>query len=404
MHNKRILLVVSGSIAAYKACSLARALTRAQNTVDIVMSEAATQFVSPRTFEALTQRHVCVSQFDDCKFTSPHIALTQDVDAICVYPASANTIAKMAHGIADNLVSSTLVAAEPSKTILFPAMNPRMYAQASMQSNIETLKSRGVLVVGPISDTVADGERGIGHVFPEKQALDIIEAFCAFEKRLDLSDKTVLLTAGATREPLDPVRFVSNNSSGKMALALVNALLAAKATPVVVAGYVDVEFPDTVAVIPALSAQEMLQACEREADAADAFIGVAAVSDQRPESVATEKLKKGKTLPKTLAFLENPDIFKTLTSHFKHLVSVAFAAETEDVIKAGREKMDKKGADFLVACDLSEKTDSGFGGDRIRATLLSKDFAETDALQTFEKTELAQAVVSALSEKLGGAR
>lgn len=378
--NPCVLIGVTGCIAAYKSCSLVRELQRAGVRCKVVMTEHAAEFVGPTTFRALTHEPVAVGLFDDPSDPIHHISLAQECDVLVIAPCTANVAAKIAHGIADDLLTTTALATR-APLVLAPAMNVGMYEAAVTQENFEVLSRRGVRFVDAASGYQACGDVGRGRMAePEVIAayvLDVLdEVFSAVETlpARDLAGKRVMITAGPTVEPIDAVRYISNHSSGKMGYALAEAAAARGAQVTLISGPVSLSVPEGVEVARVKTAREMLAAA-RDAFA-DADLGVfsAAVADFRPANPSDRKLKKGSDddALASIQLIENPDILKTL-GHAKSAgqVVVGFAAETDDVISNAQAKLVKKNADMIVANQVGDGR--AFGTDDNTASLVKVD-------------------------------
>jgi phosphopantothenoylcysteine decarboxylase / phosphopantothenate---cysteine ligase len=388
-----VLLGVSGGIAAYKAALVARLLTAACAEVTVVMTEAATRFVGPDTFAALTGRPAHTSMW-----ARPgevlHVRLAREADVVVVAPATANVLAKLAHGHADDLLSATMLEAT-SPLVIAPAMHSGMWEHPATQANVEILRDRGVISVGPATGPLAHGDEGIGRLAEPE---DVVAAVRAALAPQDLTGRTVLLTSGPTHEPIDPVRFVGNRSTGKMGAALAAEARARGAAVTVVLGP-GASVPVGVAIVPVETAEEMRDAVLARFDDADAVVMAAAVADFRPKAIAEEKLKKDAGVPELL--LEpTPDILGELGERRTGQVLVGFAAETEDLERAGRRKLEAKRLD-LVVVNLVGRADTGFGADTNEAMLLAAT-GDDVALRTWGKRELAAAVIDRVAALLEG--
>ncbi len=418
----KVLLAVTGCIAAYKSCELVRILQKNGHEVRVIMTEAATKFVSTTTFAALTNHPVLVHEFaehDDChgELLIPHVELAREADLIVVAPATANTLSKLAHGLADNLVSATLLAAQ-SPILVAPAMNTRMYTNPATQNSLSLLLSRGIHVVEPKTGTLACGDEGVGklaelediHAEIEKIAAklnvasthitrDELKSMAFGQNNLyheaanTLIGKRVLITAGPTHEYLDPVRYIGNPSTGKMGIALAAAFLAQGATVDLVLGPTAESVPSNsqLDVTHVTSATEMLNVCKTLSPRANIVVCAAAVSDYRPATTSGTKLKKGIDKLDRIDLAENPDILKSLCDERKPgQLIVGFAAETNDVIQNAQLKLAKKGCDLVVANDVS-KQESTFGSDTNHVYLVSKQ--GITSLELMTKAVLAQKLV-----------
>lgn len=344
-----ILLGVTGCIAAYKSCEILRLLQKRGQDVKVVMTEHATEFVGSATFRALTNKEVAVGLFDAPSDPIHHISLAKEADVFLIAPATANVIAKIAQGVADDLLTTTALATT-APLVIAPAMNREMWADEATRENIDILKARGVVVVEPESGYLACGDTGDGRLANNGAIADA--AIEALERKTDLSGKKVLITAGPTREPIDPVRYITNGSSGISGYAMAAEARDRGAQVTLVSGPVSLLPPEGVDVIHVQTAREMLDACEAPFQDADIAVFVAAVSDWRPASVQPEKIKHdGGDLE--LKLVPNPDIAATLAKHKGDTKVVVYAAETQDVIENARKKLASKNADLVVANDVS---------------------------------------------------
>jgi phosphopantothenoylcysteine decarboxylase/phosphopantothenate--cysteine ligase len=399
MGKYRVGLGVSGGIAAYKAVEVMRLLQKSGCEVSVAMTRHATEFVQPLTFRALTDRHVVVDDYDpENPDPIAHINFSQNIDLLLIVPATANIIAKFANGVADDFLSSTYLATT-APVMIAPAMNTTMWEQPATQRNVDRLKRDGVHFVEPVAGELACKTVGTGKLEDVenivRQAIDLLNANprAAIEKK-DLAGERILLTVGGTREPIDPVRFISNHSSGKMGFAVAEAAAARGARVTVVAGVTSVDPPAGVTVIRAVSAQEMYEAVMRELPSASVFVGAAAVADYAPALPAGTKIKKDGRDAMTLDLKKTPDILSRV-SQDRHdgLLVVGFAAETNDVVEYARSKMEKKGLDLVVANDIT-KQGAGFNADTNIATIISRD-GEIE-LPLMPKRELADRILDAV--------
>ncbi|MGI9387186.1 MAG: bifunctional phosphopantothenoylcysteine decarboxylase/phosphopantothenate--cysteine ligase CoaBC [Methyloligellaceae bacterium] len=377
MHGKNILLIIGGGIAAYKCLDLVRRLKERGASVRAILTDAATQFITPLSVSALTEEK-CFTDLFDLKDEAEigHIQLSRDADLLVVAPATADLLARMAQGLAGDLATSVLLATD-TPVLAAPAMNVRMWEHPATHRNILTLQQDGIQFVGPNEGDMACGEYGFGRMAEPEEILDAIEAtFSAAEEKL-LSGRNVLLTSGPTQEPIDPVRYLSNHSSGKQGIALAAAAARLGATTTIISGPTNLPDPPGVTVIPVQTADEMLKTA-RNALPADILICAAAVSDWRVREQAPQKLKRqssGKTV-RRLELVENPDILKTLSKMKggRPKLVIGFAAETENVEENALKKRKAKGCDWIVANDVSDRSGvSGgvMGGDRNRILLVS---------------------------------
>jgi len=346
LKGKRILLGITGGIAAYKAAALVRLLVRAGADVRVAMTEAATRFVTPVTFQALSNQPVWSDLWDQrVPDAMGHIELSRDRELIVVAPASADFMAKVAHGLADDLLA-TLCVARRCPLMLAPAMNVEMWQNAATQRNLAALRDDGVLIEGPAAGDQACGETGYGRMLEPAQIAAEIEAFFAPKR---LAGKRVLVTAGPTEEPIDPVRVLTNASSGKMGYAVARAAQEAGAEVTLVSGPVSLATPAGVARIDVRTAQEMFEAVKTRAPSSDVFISVAAVADYKVRNPSTQKIKKANGRAVTLELAENPDILAYVAGMKNGPFCVGFAAESEKLAEHAKEKRAKKNLPLLAA-------------------------------------------------------
>ena len=368
--NRTIVLGVTGSIAAYKIASLASMLVKQHASVHVIMTQNATNFINPITFETLTGHKCLVDTFDrNFEFQVEHVSLAKQADLILVAPASANVIGKMAHGIADDMLTTTLLACK-APILVSPAMNTNMYENPIVQDNLRILEKYGMKVIDPASGYLACGDTGAGKM-PEPETLFAhIEAELAHEK--DLTGKRVLVTAGATQEALDPVRYLTNHSTGKMGYALAKAAMLRGAQVTLVSGQTSLEPPLFVDVVPVVSAQDMYEAVESRFDETDILVMAAAVADYRPKEYIDQKIKK-KAGDNVLELARTTDIIGTLSGR-KHpgQFLCGFSMETEHMLENSRAKLQKKNLDMIVANNLRTEG-AGFGTETNVVTLIRED-------------------------------
>ena len=382
--GRRVLLGVSGGIAAYKAALVARLLHGAGAGVATVLTEAATRFVGPDTFSVLTGEPAHISLWERPGEVL-HVRLAREADVAVVVPATANTIAKLALGLADDLLSSTMLEIT-CPVVIAPAMHSGMWEHAATRANIEVLRSRGAVVVGPVTGPLAHGDEGIGRLADPD---DVVAAVRNALARHDLAGRRVLITSGPTHEPIDPVRYVGNRSTGKMGAALAAEAVARGAIVTVVLGPGAI-VPSGAEVVPVETAEEMRDAVLTRFDGVDAVVMAAAVADFRPKSVSEQKLKKDAGVPEVM--LEpTPDILAELGERRKDQVLVGFAAETDDLERAGRGKLVSKHLDLVVVNRVG-RGGTGFGADASEAMLLPPA-GDPEPLRTWTKRELATAVL-----------
>ena len=383
LKGKHIVLGVTGSIAAYKIASLASMLVKRQADVTVIMTPNATNFINPITFESLTGNKCLVDTFDrNFEFQVEHVSLAKQTDVVLVAPASANVIAKAAHGIADDMLTTTLLACTCPK-IIAPAMNTRMYQNPVVQDNMRTLERYGMEVMTPASGYLACGDTGEGKM-PEPEAL--LEAIIRALTPKDLTGKRILVTAGPTREKLDPVRYISNHSTGKMGYAIASAAVRRGAKVTLVSGKTDLSYPAGVKAVPVESAADMAAAVKGAADEQDVIIMAAAVADYRPAEVAEEKMKK-KDGELSIALERTEDILAWLGAHRRPgLYLCGFSMETEHLLENSKQKLIKKNIDMIVANNLKQEG-AGFGTDTNVVTLITRE--ETQELPLLSKEEVA---------------
>ncbi len=387
--NRTVVLCVGGGIAAYKACDVARLVVKGRGTVRVAMTESATRFVQPLTFQALSGAPVLVDLLDpSAEMAYGHLALARMADLVVVAPATANLLARIRAGMANDAVTTTVLAAT-CPVLLAPAMNTRMWRNAATQENVAALRARGLHVVGPAAGELADGDVGEGRLAePEEIAL----AASRLLGNLDLVGRKVVVTAGPTREPIDPVRFISNPSSGKMGYALASVAARRGADVTLVSGPTLLPDPAGVHVVRVETAEQMARAVEQATPGVDLFVGAAAVSDYRPAAASPQKIKKGAG-DETLVLSRTPDILAGMGERFAGKkdapVLVGFAAETEEVIARAREKLKGKRCDLVVANKVGGPG-AGFGSDTNRVALVSSsELAEIEG----PKEKVAEAIL-----------
>lgn len=390
LSNRNILLGVTGGIAAYKAAELTRRLLDQNVNVRVVMTAGATEFITPLTMQALSGQTVHTSLLDPkAEAAMGHIELARWADAIVIAPASANFLARLATGQANDLLT-TLCLASNAPLFIAPAMNQAMWAQQSTQENIQTLKQRGIKQLGPGSGEQACGDIGLGRML---DVPDIISSLTAsFNSRL-LDGKRVVITAGPTREAIDPVRYLSNHSSGKMGFALARAAFEAGAHTSLIAGPVTLQCNEGIHRVDVISAADMLEASLKAVATADIFIATAAVADYTPAAVEAHKIKKSNDTMQ-LSLARTTDILATVASLDKKPFCVGFAAETNDVLKYARGKLAKKKLDMVIANDVS-RTDIGFQSDSNQVTVVTENNEQDLALAS--KQHIAQQLIALIS-------
>ncbi|HKW78579.1 MAG TPA: bifunctional phosphopantothenoylcysteine decarboxylase/phosphopantothenate--cysteine ligase CoaBC [Candidatus Limnocylindria bacterium] len=392
LSGKSVVLAITGSIAAYKVIELARRLTQQGAAVDVVMTRSAQEFITPLTFQALTYRPVLTNMFGLEENAAGHVALGERADVVVVAPATAHTIAKLAHGEADDLIGTTVLATR-APIILAPAMNRFMYLNAATQENLAAVRRRGVRVVDPEEGALASGAVGPGRLAP----IERIEA--AIREALDSSEalagRHVLVTAGPTHEAIDPVRYISNRSSGKFGYAIADAARRAAARVTLVSGPTSLPTPFGVDVIPVVSAGEMREAVLASLPDADAVVMAAAVADYHVANASQSKIKRaGRAVE--LRLEENADILSEVGRHRKSgALVLGFKAETGDPIAGAEKLLREKKPDLVIANDVAV----GFGGDDTEIAIVSPDGVER--LPAMSKAEAAARIVTLIAERLG---
>lgn len=393
LKGKTVVLGVTGSIAAYKIANLASMLVKQHADVHVIMTENATNFINPITFETLTNHKCLVETFDrNFQFHVAHVSLAQKADVMLIAPASANIIAKLAHGIADDMLSTTALACT-APILVSPAMNTRMYENAITQDNLETLRRYHFTVIEPDTGFLACRDTGAGKMPSETVLMNYILREIACEK--DLRGKKILVTAGPTQEAIDPVRFISNHSTGKMGYAIAKRAMLRGAEVTLVTGPVAITPPSFVNVIPVKSAKDMFDAVTEHADEQDIIIKSAAVADYTPSQVATEKVKK-KENDMSIALNRTQDILSYLGQHKKAgQILCGFSMETENMLENSKQKLKKKNADIIVANNLKEQG-AGFGTDTNVVIMITKE--QVKELPILSKEEVAEALLDEIKQ------
>lgn len=388
LQGKTVVLAVSGSIAAYKTANLASMLTKLHADVQVLMTQNATQFINPITFETLTGHKCLIDTFDrNFQYSVEHVALAKKADIVLVAPASANVIGKIANGIADDMLTTTVMAC-PCHKLVAPAMNTNMFENSIVQENLAKLKKHGYTVIEPEVGLLACRDVGVGKLPSEEVLLDYIRREICFEK--DLAGKKVLVTAGPTVEAIDPVRFISNHSTGKMGYALARIAMERGAEVTLVSGPAAIPFPPFVKTVQIRSAQEMFDAVTEVAGEQDIIIKAAAVADYTPVSVAGEKIKKMDG-DGSIVLKRTQDILKYLGEHKKEgQFLCGFSMETENMLENSKKKMETKNLDMIVANNL-KVAGAGFGVDTNIVTLIRKESIQE--LPQMNKEEVAAAIL-----------
>ncbi len=390
LKGKTVLLGVTGGIACYKSANLASALVKQGANVQVVMTRNATEFIGPHTFESLTGNRVSVDTFDrNYQFQVEHIALADQADLVLVAPATANVLAKLAHGLADDMLTTTILACNCPK-IAAPAMNTKMYENPVTQDNLDILRKYGWEIVEPASGRLACGAVGKGKMPEPEDLLECVLHALSHEK--DMTDLKVLVTAGPTREALDPVRYLTNHSTGKMGYAIAKAAAARGAEVTLVSGPVNLKKPPYMEVVDIVSAQDMFEAVTSRAPTQDIIIKAAAVADYRPANLAEDKIKKsGNDSDLSLPLSRTSDILAWLGQHRSPgQFLCGFSMETRDMVENSKQKLEKKHIDLIAANNLKQEG-AGFGVDTNLLTLISPDGAKE--LPLMSKEEAAHALL-----------
>ena len=392
LRNKVIVLGVTGSIAAYKAAEIASQLTQAGAKVNVILTEEAVQFISPVTFRAITGRPVVTEMFDlASEFSIEHVSLAKAADVVVIAPATANIIAKLAAGIADDMLCCTVLATK-APVVIAPAMETNMYDNPITQDNLHKLEARDFVIIGPTTGWLASGKEGLGRLADINDIMEGVRQ--VLEGSGDLVGKHIVVTAGGTQEPIDPVRYISNHSSGKMGYALAEAARDRGAKVTLVTAPASLPEPVDIDVVKVNTAKEMHRALEKATRQADALIMAAAVADYRSTKAAKDKIKKGEA-GLTLKLECTPDILGSVKGDF---IKVGFAAESSNLVGNAKQKLKKKGLEFIVANDITAK-DSGFGADTNRVTIIDSK-GKIDNLPILAKREVAERVLDKVVEFL----
>ncbi|UOK62013.1 bifunctional phosphopantothenoylcysteine decarboxylase/phosphopantothenate--cysteine ligase CoaBC [Paenibacillus sp. OVF10] len=408
LNGKKIVLGVTGGIAAYKAATLCSRLVQKGADVHVIMTASATQFITELTLQTLTRNTVYTDTFDEREpAVVSHIHLADLADLVLVAPATANVIAKMAHGMADDMLSTTLLATT-APVMIAPAMNVHMYDHPAVKHNMNLLVERGAMMIEPGEGLLACGYVGKGRLEEPESIVDVVERFFEQRESADISrqgqapllqGKKVVVTAGGTIERIDPVRYITNDSSGKMGFAIAAAARDLGADVKLVMGNTQAKPPENVELILVQSAQDMYEAVTREWDDADIVVKAAAVADYRPKEVYTEKIKKkGDTL--SLELVKNIDILETLGKQKTHQFLIGFAAETQSVEMYAREKLERKNCDLIVANDVT-RTGAGFGTDTNAVHIYDRE-GLVEELPVIAKDDVAHRLLRIAAERIAG--
>ena len=390
LSNKTIVLGITGSIAAYKAAEIASQLTQAGAKVNVIMTQEAIQFISPVTFRAITGRPAVTEMFDlASEFSVEHVSLAKAADTVVIAPATANIIAKLAAGIADDMLCCTVLATK-APVLIAPAMETNMYNNPVTQDNLSKLKARDFVIIAPATGWLASGKEGPGRLADTNDIIGSIRQ--ALGRDGDLADKHILVTAGGTQEPIDPVRYISNRSSGKMGYALAEAARDRGAKVTLVTAPTSLPEPVGIDVVKVNTAQEMRQAVENVTPQANALVMAAAVADYRPTKASKDKIKKEEA-GLTLELECTPDILGSVKGNF---IKVGFAAESSNLMENAKQKLKQKGLDLIVANDITA-SDSGFATDTNRVTVIDRE-GKIDNLPLLAKREVADKVLDRVAE------
>jgi len=388
--KKTIILGITGSIAAYKAAEIASQLTQAGAKVNVIMTKEAIEFISPVTFRALTGNPVVTEMFDlASEFSIEHVSLAKSADIVVIAPATANIIAKLAAGFADDMLCCTVLATK-APVLIAPAMETNMYNNPATQDNLSKLKARDFVIIAPATGWLASGKEGLGRLADINDIIGSIRQVLGDDR--DLADKHIVVTAGGTQEPIDPVRYISNRSSGKMGYALAEAARDRGAKVTLVTAPTSLGEPVGVNLVKVNTAQEMQQAVQNVTTQADALVMAAAVADYRPTKTAKDKIKKGE-VGLTLELEPTPDILSSVKGNF---IKVGFAAESSNLMENAKQKLKQKGLDLIVANDITA-SDSGFGTDTNRVTTIDRE-GKVDSLPLMSKREVADKVLNRVAE------
>lgn len=394
LQGKTVLLCVTGGIAAYKMPNVARMLKKMHCNVHVIMTQNATNFITATTFETLTGNKCLIDTFDrNFEFSVEHVALAKLADLVLIAPATANAIGKIANGIADDMLTTTVMACT-CKTLVAPAMNHNMYHNFIVQENLEKLKKHGYEIIDPVCGMLANGDTGDGKLPSEEELVDYVVRELAFPK--DLAGKKILVTAGPTQESIDPVRYITNHSTGKMGYALAKMAMLRGAEVTLVSGRTALEPPRFVEVVPVVSAEDMYQAVTTRAKEQDIIIKAAAVADYRPATVAEEKIKKTENAA-SIKLERTRDILAALGEDKGKTCLCGFSMETENMLENSRKKLKKKNLDMIIANNLKVEG-AGFGTDTNVITILTEE--KELELPQMSKEEAANRILDELIELL----
>ena len=396
LKGKSVLLGVTGGIAAYKMAGVCSRLIKLHADTDVIMTENACHFITPITFESLTSHKCMTDTFDrNFQFDIKHISMAQKADVLLIAPATANVIGKLANGIADDMLTTTVMACKKAKKFIVPAMNTNMYENPIVQDNMKKLQNYGYEIIEASSGRLACGTVGKGKMPEPKDLYKYIERECKYEK--DLVGKKVVVTAGATQEKIDPVRYITNHSTGKMGYAIAKVAMERGADVTLISGITSLEKVPFVNTIDVVSAEDMFNAVVENYDNADIVIKSAAVADFTPENVFDEKVKKSSGNMDTIKLKPTKDIIKYLGEHKENQFLCGFSMETENMVENSRDKLTRKNLDMIVANNVKVKG-AGFGTDTNVVTIITKDNEETLPIMT--KEEVAEKLLDRIVEKI----
>ena len=395
LSEKNIVLGVTGSIACYKGIDLASKLTQSGAFVEVIMTKSSMRFISPLSFKSITHRDVVTDIFDPkSKQAVSHVMLAENADAVVVAPATANSIAKIAYGLSDDALGTTILATK-SPVIVAPAMDGNMFNNPATQENIAKLISRGIFVAGPAEGRLASGLAGYGRLVEVSDLIEVLSMTIGREG--DLKDKNFVVSAGGTQESIDPVRTICNRSSGKMGYAVAQAARDRGAIVTLVTGPTSLPNPVGIRTIKVEDALQMGEVITRECHSADALVMAAAVADWRPVQVSTTKMKKNDSANWSIDLIRNPDILEGIKEG--NIIKVGFAAETENLIENGKSKVKSKGLDFIVANDIT-KPDSGFSVDTNKVVIIHSN-GTVEKLPLMQKYEVGNAILDRVKTGFG---
>ncbi len=392
--NKTIVLGITGGIAAYKAAELASKLTQTGARVEVVMTESATKFIAPLTLRSLTGRPVVTSMWElNSEFSIEHVALAEAADIVAIVPATANIIAKLAAGISDDMLTCTVLATK-APVIVAPAMNVNMFQNSITQDNLAKLKARGFTIVDSTYGRLASGKMGLGRLAETETIIGTIKQVLGSSG--DLTGKRIVVTAGGTQEPIDPVRHIGNRSSGKMGYAVAEAARDRGATVSLITAPTSLLEPAGIETIQVRTAIQMKEAVAKATAQTDVLIMAAAVADYQPKSVAKAKIKKKEAAGLTLELIRTPDILTEVKGNF---LKVGFAAESQDIVANAKQKLEKKQLDIIIANDITDAS-SGFGVDTNKVTLIDRD-GKVENLPLLTKREVADRILDKIIKLAG---